>query len=184
MPLVVRKQRPPALTNYRQYKPYLRLDFEKRCAYCHIPELRYGTPGNFHIDHFRPKSHPGFRDLICQYSNLYYVCRDCNTYKGSAWPADALQDLGFFFLDPCTDDLAFHWTLKNDGSLYARTRAAEYMIARLNLNRAFLCEWRRGKLDFLDRIETLRYRHPAIEFIELLDKWERDHIAEFGAYWR
>lgn len=155
MPRVVRKQRPPALTDYKKYKPYLRVDFERRCAYCQIPESRYGTPGNFAVDHFRPKSIPEFRHLVCRYSNLYYACRDCNLYKGSTWPAAKLQKAGFRFLDPCRVDLCAQWILEDDGSLTPKTRAAEYMILRLRLNHRFLCEWRQDVFELAARIRNL-----------------------------
>ena len=93
MPRVVRKQKPPVLTESRKYKPYLRLDFARRCAYCYIPEVRYGSLGNYSVDHFRPKSIPEFRRFICQYSNLFYACMDCNRTKGKTWPQRKLRDL-------------------------------------------------------------------------------------------
>src|ERR1700730_8522952 len=114
MPRGARKQNTPPLPNYKKYKPYLRLDFESRCAYCHIPELRYGPSRNFTVDHFRPKSNPQFHNLICLYSNLYYVCQDCNSSKGSAWPLPAIEEHGFRFLDPCLDDLSAHWSVGLD----------------------------------------------------------------------
>src|SRR5450755_630058 len=108
MPRVVRKQKPPDHTDYRKYKPYLRLDFHKRCAYCHIPEMRYGPTGNYAVDHFRPKSRPEFATLVCRYSNLFYACRDCNLYKGSTWPNRTQRRLGAHFLNPCRVDIGAH----------------------------------------------------------------------------
>ena len=155
MPRVVRKQRPPVLTDYRKYKPYLRLDFGRRCAYCHIPELRFGTPGNYAVDHFRPKSKPEFRALICRYSNLFYVCMDCNRFKGSRWPDQRLVGLGSRFLNPCIDDMSLHWTVDKQGVLIPITPAARYMIQRLRLNRQELCDWRREKEALIARIEDV-----------------------------
>jgi len=158
MPRIRRKQRPPVLAEYRKYKPYLRIDFQYRCAYCHIPELRYGPPGNYSIDHFRPKSRPEFSHLVSRYANLYYACQDCNRHKGKTWPAPQLRADGFRFLDPCKDDYNEHWRVRPSGEIEAFTRAAEYMIGRLGLNCAYLIDWRRKKgslIAYIERLERL-----------------------------
>ena len=191
MSLVVRKQRPPVLTDYRKYKRYLRLDFERRCAYCHIPESRYGTPGNYAVDHFRPKSRPEFKYLICRYSNLLYACRDCNGFKGATWPHAKLTRLGFRFLNPCREDMSAQWTAAEGGRLVPKTRAAEYMIARLQLNRQFLCDWRREKRELRWRIEdvgaTVSMARKDRELVDalrrILMRLERQLAEEYGSYW-
>jgi hypothetical protein len=193
MPRVVRKQRPPALTDYKKYKSFLRADFERRCAYCHIPESRYGTPGNYAVDHFRPKSRAEFRELICRYSNLYYACRDCNLYKGSTWPARKLQRSGFRFLDPCRIDLSTQWAVDQDGSLKPKTRAAEYMILRLRLNQRFLCDWRRGKSELELRIKEVgsltasAVRAGEEDLVRglqsLLQRLNDQILDEYGDFW-
>jgi uncharacterized protein (TIGR02646 family) len=155
MPRVVRKQRPPALTDYKKYKPYLREDFGRRCAYCHIPELRYGTSGNYAVDHFRPKSRAEFCKFVCRYSNLYYACRDCNLYKGSAWPGKAERILGCRFLDPCAIDPADQWIVSEDGTLIPKTPAARYTVEQLRLNRDNLRDWRRDKTELTIRIKEI-----------------------------
>jgi len=190
MPRIVRKQNPPAFRNYKKYKPFLRLDFESRCAYCHIPELRYGPSRNFTVDHFRPKSNPKFRKLICAYSNLYYVCQDCNSSKGSTWPQPKIQAQGFRFLDPCLDDLTDHWRVGPDGSLEPRTTEGEYMVARVQLNRAYLRCWRIEKSALLAQIEevaglasamTGKPEHTVVG--RLLAALERRLSREFGEFW-
>lgn len=191
MPRVVRKQKPPDLIDYRKYKRYLRLDFEKRCAYCHIPELRYGTTGNFAVDHFRPKSNPEFCRLICQYSNLFYACRDCNLYKSSTWPGIALRRRGARFLDPCRVDLSKQWDVAEDGALIPNSVAAAYMIDQLRLNRPFLLEFRRRKADQLMQITGLSEMLAATPHAawarlrgqDLLDSLSRDLLDEYGDFW-
>jgi uncharacterized protein (TIGR02646 family) len=193
MPRVVRKQRPPALTDYKKYKPYLRIDFDRRCAYCHIPELRYGTPGNYAVDHFRPKSRVEFRNLICRYSNLFYTCRDCNLYKGPTWPSRAERSRGLRFLDPCAVDLATQWTICGDGALTPKNAAAQYMIEQLRLNRQDLCDWRRDKAELAMRIgDIVRVISSAKagdeDFVQvlqpLLSKLDRQLSDEYGDYWQ
>lgn len=191
MPRVVRKQRPPDLIDYRKYKRYLRLDFERRCAYCHIPELRYGTPGNYAVDHFRPKSKPEFRRLTCQYSNLFYACRDCNLYKGSTWPGIALRRRGAHFLDPCRVDLSRQWDVAEDGALIPNNVAAAYMIDQLRLNRPFLLKFRRRKADQLMQLTGLTEMLAAtpqaawarLRGQDLTDSLSRDLLDEYGDFW-
>ena len=191
MPRVVRKQKPPVLTESRKYKPYLRLDFARRCAYCYIPEVRYGSLGNYSVDHFRPKSIPEFRQFICRYSNLFYACMDCNRTKGKTWPQRKLRDLGFRFLNPCRDDMARHWTVDQAGFLIPITMPAEYMIARLDLNRQLLCEWRRDKAELVTRIQDLMQsigmaggdRDLTNLINPVLDRLRKQMLEEYAACW-
>ena len=157
-------------------------------------EMKYGTPGNYAVDHFRPKSNPEFRKLVCRYSNLFYACRDCNLYKGSTWPSKYMRNLGFRFLDPCRVDMSVHWNANPDGSLMPASRAGEYMISRLWLHRQFLCDWRREKSELTDRINeiatlissaTLRGDTDEAGGLERLhDRLASDLLAPFGDFWR
>lgn len=158
MPRVKRSQELPALTDYRDYKPFLRLDFQFRCAYCHIPELIYGggSDRNFVVEHFRPKSRPEFEHLTCDYSNLYYACNRCNDFKGAKWPSVAEYETGSRFLDPCMDDFCDHIAVGLDGSAEALTNPATYSVKQLNLNRKHLQVWRAGKAILVADIEALR----------------------------
>lgn len=191
MPLILRKQDPPAYRNYKRYKPFLRLDCQNRCSYCHIPELRYGPPRNYTVDHFRPKSHPRFRKLICAYSNLFYVCQDCNSAKHAVWPKPQLERLGFRFLDPCLDEFGDHWTIERDGTIHPLSNAGEYMAAMVQLNRPYLRSWRREKEELLRQIremtrldtQTLGTRqNPPIR--RVLASLERRMTSEFGDFWQ
>ena len=145
MPRIVRRQNPPAHSDYRRFKPYLRVDFDRRCAYCHIPELRNGPSRNYAVDHFRPKSRPEFVALRSQYSNLYYACHRCNDCKHVRWPSAEEQRRGYRFLDPCADDFTEHFAVQPDGHLQPLTLAAEYSSHFLQLNREYLREWRAEK---------------------------------------
>jgi hypothetical protein len=188
MPRIIRKQTPPAFRNYKKYKPYLRLDFQACCAYCRIPELRYGPPRNFTVDHFRPKSHPEFRHLISEYSNLYYVCQDCNAAKGSAWPTPEMITFGYRFLDPCDDDFYYHWMIRPDGSLKPQSDPGEYMVARVRLNRPYLRVWRKSKTQLVEQIADvtamLGWTRPGTPEREtaakLLTRLQTELAAEFG----
>ena len=154
--------------------------------------MRYGTPGNYSVDHFRPKSRPEFRKLICRYSNLFYACRECNLYKSSTWPSKHIQSLGFRFLDPCRVDLSDHWTVSEDGTLKPKNFAAEYMIERLRLNRPNLRDWRLDKKELANRIGSLvdrissaksRDEDLANALQPLLERLTRQIEGEYGDYW-
>jgi len=76
MPRIIRKHHPPYSKDYTKYKPYLRQDFNYRCAYCTIHEGEFGGLRNFVVEHFRPRWK--FSELECEYTNLYYACRIYN----------------------------------------------------------------------------------------------------------
>ena len=55
-PRIRRREFPPVMqgrTGYRNAVPYLRRDFDFRCAYCGIHEQMKGGPQAFCIDHFK-----------------------------------------------------------------------------------------------------------------------------------
>ena len=139
---------------------------------------------------FRPKSNPDFRELICVYSNLYYVCQDCNSSKGSTWPKPQVQAHGFRFLDPCIDDLSDHWSVGPDGSIKARTAAGMYTIARIQLNRDYLRHWRSEKSALLAQIDEVARMASAMTGApehavasRLLTALRRRLTGEFGEFW-
>ena len=57
--------------NYRAYKSYLQVDFNKRCGYCGDLDVLCGGVRGFQIDHFRPQSH--FKHLENEYNNLVKI---------------------------------------------------------------------------------------------------------------
>jgi len=69
----------PTYSNYKKYKPYLRVDFRRLCAYCERPEKAVGGAGHCEIDHFKPREVAP--ELLAVYENLYYCCRECNNKK-------------------------------------------------------------------------------------------------------
>jgi HNH endonuclease len=145
--ITARKQIPPAFDDYRKFKPYLRLDFLYRCAYCTIHEYTWGSSVNFDIDHFRPKKK--FIALECVYSNLYYACNRCNRLKWQTWPTDEQMAREERFIDPCAESPTRHYHDDGTGVLKADTSAGGYHIKHIRLNReglVFLRQTRRGKL--------------------------------------
>jgi uncharacterized protein (TIGR02646 family) len=68
-----------------------------RCSYCDGHPL--DATGAEAVDHFRPKSHPDFYELVCTWTNLFLTCTACNHAKREQWD-DALlrpDELDFRF---------------------------------------------------------------------------------------
>ena len=127
-----------SFSDYRRYRPFLRQDFQFRCAYCLRHEFFVGGEAGCVIDHHRPRGGRHARpDLAGFYGNLYWCCAECNSIKGDTWPSPEEFTNGRRFLDPCVpeDDHDFHWRSEADGSLEALTPVGEYTIAKLALGR-------------------------------------------------
>lgn len=92
--------------------------FFGKCAFC---EQRVSTVTNTDVDHFRPRANavdlrgrtsPGYWWLAYDWSNLYPLCRACNSSKRNLFPirgarAQPFGDLaqeGPYLLDPCNLD--------------------------------------------------------------------------------
>jgi len=143
-----RRKDVPKLPRYQDYRPYLRDDFLRHCAYCTGHEDEMGGQEHFEIDHHRPMSMPRFRDLINEYSNLYYSCHGCNKRgaKGSNWPSDDLYEAGFRFFDPVAENAyKVHLREALSSRLLKKTNVGEYSIRILRLNRTGLVNLRRGR---------------------------------------
>src|SRR5438046_10063289 len=148
MAIFQRRSNPPSYTDFQRYKPLLRADFSYRCAYCllHEGDELAGGFHHFQIDHFRPKSHPAFKHLISNYSNLYYSCQWCNRAKWETWPSDSEKASGYEFVDPCKADLYLtHARLREDGKLESKTNAGEYSIGEIRLNRRMFIKLREAR---------------------------------------
>lgn len=63
--------------------PTLREMNQEHCSFCDgFPLVGTSTEP---IEHFRPKSIPGFYDQAYTWTNLYYCCEVCNSCKGERW---------------------------------------------------------------------------------------------------
>lgn len=134
---------------YRYYKPYLQDDFNSRCGYCDVVDIRYGGVRNFHIDHFRPKN--PFPHLENDYSNLVYACSYCNGGKSNDWPSgvethSVLNGMGY--IDPCDDDYDNHLQRYEDGRIRPLTDVGNYMFKKLNFGlRRHQLAWKYEQLE-------------------------------------
>jgi hypothetical protein len=144
-----------------------------------------GGEEHFEIDHHRPMSIPRFRDLINEYSNLYYSCHGCNKRgaKGSNWPSDDLYEAGFRFFDPVAENAyEVHMRETHSARLIKKTNVGDYSVRILRLNRDGLVKLRRGRrrmraalrkelprlLQALEKTKRLR-REPSGEILIRLE---------------
>ena len=136
MAAFTRKRRPPDGKPHGWYRDCLRLDFEFRCAYCLIHEADYQSPEDFQVDHFEPQSRDKKR-LGRRYANLYYACHLCNRQgrKGHKWPAPDEEAQGLRFVDPCQEDWEDHVEFRDDGSVRPLSKAGDYSIRTIDLDR-------------------------------------------------
>lgn len=76
-----RGQDPGPFADYRSYKPYLQKLFRNKCVYCRVADGIKGSEG-FGVDHYLPRSK--YPHLGVTWSNLFYACNVCNTWKGES----------------------------------------------------------------------------------------------------
>ena len=129
---VVRQTDVPRYGDYKKYKPLLRKDFLYRCAYCQHHERTIGQVAAMSVDHFRPKSL--FPNLRVEYTNLYYCCGECNTYKGNKWPGPEQRDAGECFVDVCVDEWDEHLEIRSD-VMTGITSIGRFTAEQVRLNR-------------------------------------------------
>lgn len=133
--------------DYPAFRPYVRADFERCCAYCYLHEFHAHGEKNFQLDHFRPKDK--FPHLRRDFYNLYYCCSVCNGIrsKSNQWPSDALLAKGISIVDLCKDTFEDHYEILPDGRLNPLTKSAEYTIKIIDLNSDHLIAYRRALLN-------------------------------------
>lgn len=143
----------PALDEYEAYRPYLRQDFEYRCAYCLRHEFFFGGGEAGEIDHHRPRHL--FPGLTAQYGNLYWSCRRCNAVKGGKWPSAEQIGRGLRFLDPCAEDHDDHWRTRADGTLEPVTSIGQYTVRQMRLDRPTLTQFRQFLHQLQERVRAI-----------------------------
>lgn len=137
----------------REWKEQLAAEGFHQCVYCAIPDAAMGGIRNFHVEHYRPKSR--FVDLENVFTNLFYSCPICNTFKGNDWPADPDHEINCY-PDPSISDYAELFTINlNSGEIYGEVTASRYMIEKIHLNRGQLILERRLQ-NLLNRAASLR----------------------------
>jgi hypothetical protein len=160
--MIFRRSIPKRLyRDYNDYRTRLRQDFQYRCAYCLLHEYFLGGEAGCCIDHHRPlRGRYARPDLIADYNNLYWCCRECNENKGDFWPSPDDYHSGLRFLDPCQpqDDHDLHWRILPNGTLEPLTLTGKYTIRRLKLWRPFLQHHRAKTCLLQEEIHDLERR--------------------------
>lgn len=197
MAKIKRKQKPPAgITDCRRFKKFLRVDFDRRCAYCQQVEDIHLTHHYFGVEHFKPRSK--FPRLIATYSNLLYCCNRCNSIKGEFWPSRQELAAGKRLLDPCRDDYVEHLGVHPEtGAIVPKTGAGDFFAKHLYLDREELLVWRARKAPLQARVRTLEEILRQLEsdattgandakmietLQDTLDEFEAA-LAEYGSCW-
>lgn len=137
------KSKAPVKGNYSDWKDRLSIEGYHQCVYCYIDEVYMGGIRHFHVEHYKPKSK--FPLLINAYSNLFYVCPICNTFKSNDWPNEPDFDYSkAFYPNPSLVDYSSLLSV-NDSTFFVEgdTFTAKYIIEKLFLNRNQLVNYRR-----------------------------------------
>ena len=176
----------PQFSRYQDYRPYLRVDFQHRCAYCLTYEHYFLDGEAGEIDHHRPLHPPAslekdFSILANAYSNLYWSCPRCNLYKGNLWPTDEEYERGERFLDPCTEDHDTHWETHTDGTLTAKTATGGYTIQVLRLNRPSMNRRRAALSEERRKIAQLQQELEHAELAPEHQQRMREYLSDLSA---
>lgn len=138
---------PPYKKHYNDYKPYLKMDFRSRCAYCNLLDTAITTP--FEVDHFIPrKEFESCRmDLDTDYTNLVYSCKKCNGAKGHQFFGDIRSAIptNELFYDPVLVDYNEIFYRNELGAIDSDDSKGKGSIIKLKLYRpihilAWVCE--------------------------------------------
>lgn len=143
----LRSLRPREFKRYQTYKIYLQYEFSRVCVYCRQPDS--SAPNlNFGVDHYKPKAHPRFKKLVCEYNNLYYCCGACNSRKNNYWPADEAVDP--FVVNPCDHQMASHLRFDSaTGRVSYRSEHGRFTEELLQLNDDTQVEYRKTTMRVL-----------------------------------
>lgn len=149
--------------------------FGRKCAFC---EQALKTLGAENVEHFRPRIRASGRDqsvsvvhyfwLAYEWSNLYTICYECKSYKGSAFPVRGrraaigtrgaqLAKEHALLVDPCVDEPAEHLRVMPNGLLEPLSDRGEATIQLFRLNRSALLAARHAhKTRFLGQLTGLQ----------------------------
>lgn len=151
------KSSPPKSGTYSDWKPLLADEANHQCVYCAIRESSFGGLRNFHVEHYRPKKK--FPALINEFSNLFFACAICNTFKGDDWPRDPESNHGVPSY-PNPAEIHYSELFQIDrrfGRVTGQFVAAVYIEERLYLNRPQLIAERRTEFLY-QKIQELENR--------------------------
>lgn len=153
--------------DYHDYKPFLKVDFVGRCAYCNMND-EWLLPLPYQIDHFIPRvafEKAGRKDLDTDYKNLMYSCPICNRLKGGVFSGDvpATEIKNPHFYNPVDKDYNTLFYRDEKGHIMSDDELGQRMIKQLQLYRPTKqMAW------FLDELKEVR------DMIAVRTKQEQD----------
>lgn len=123
-------------SKYSDWKPELAEEGFHQCVYCTISESSFGGIRNFHVEHYKPKGLKQFTYLENEFSNLFYACAICNTFKSDDW-TDPVDDFSVgCYPDPSKKNYGELFQVDVDTALIAgRNTTGTYLVCKLYLNR-------------------------------------------------
>jgi hypothetical protein len=127
---------PAGYRNYQSFRPWLRDEFDFRCAYCLFRE-GWCRILSFQLDHFVPQIREPQRATT--YSNLIYACPTCNLGK-SKKPLPA----------PLSHMRRESVTVHEDGTIEGHTNEARRTIRVLGLDSLEHVAWRRQMIENIE----------------------------------
>lgn len=157
--IVKNPARYPQKGHYKDWKELLAEEGRHRCVYCSVHESHFGGFRNFHVEHYKPKGDPRFARLENDYSNLFYACAICNSFKSDDWPND--PDVNFSvnaYPDPSRVNYADLFAVDRvSGVVNGKNVCGRYIIHKLFLNRPQLIMDRKEQLigEKYKKIDTL-----------------------------
>lgn len=158
-----RRHGPGGWKDYRQYRPWLRDEFDFRCVLCLIRERWIEMRRAFPVDHFEPRAvRP---DLAHEYTNLLYLCPNCNSVK-----SDSLIP------DPCKIALATCLKVHPNGDIQPLNPDGERLIYELALDDPTLTDYRRRMMQILRTV-------AEVDWAQFVD-WMRfpDDLVDLTAF--
>ena len=165
--------------DYSRYKEEIRVDCLGRCVYCDTHENELNGPSSMALDHFRPKDHEQFTDLISDPHNLVWACSACNRAKWNYWPAlgtDEAMVNGEGFIDPFIEDRTTYFDVADDGEIVAVKPPAKYIIELLNLNRPTPVQRRKARLVASQLLPLLTQDIARLEMMNKLSDKEQEEL--------
>lgn len=130
--------------HYRKWKSDLATESKNQCVYCCIHTNSFGGIRNFHVEHYRPKSNPKFSHLEHTYTNLFYACSICNSFKGKDWSGEpSIKFDNNSYPDPSKVDYSNFLKVASNHQVVSSYKTGKYIINRLYLNRPQLILERR-----------------------------------------
>lgn len=142
-----RKHGPIGYSAYSRFRPWLRDEFDFRCAYCLNREQWGVLKGSFDLDHFIPREIDPSLELV--YDNLVYACHRCNLTKSSG-----------IIPDPHKHAFGECLQFNDDGMLSALNKEGELLLDLMDLNDP----------------DLVKFRALIVEIVALAEQASRDLI--------